>query len=426
MSTQPTPEQMAALFQAQAVRGTRKARIGLVGPSGSGKTYTLLRMATGLAAGGKIGLIDTEHKTSQLYADDFNFWPVYMAAPYTPQRYIGVIEAAKMQGLPVLGIDSLSHAWSGAGGVLEQVDTLTGGNQSKTREAWKAMTPIQQQLIEAILSYPGHVIVTMRTKDAYGQDPENPRKRVKVGLAPVQRNEVDYEFDVIMYLDQQHTGTVEKSRVSKILPVNASFAEPGEKEAQAVAAWLSSGEAREPSQTPPPATEAPPAAAPPPSGPQPGDEPGEVGQGDMPAPGVPPSVEMIDPDGVQHWMPAGSVAALLGAGWQVRNGADPTPAASATDDASPAPTTAQNGAETAAASGTSDSPITAGQVTAISEQVEALRAVDAAVADRIPGHLEKWYGEGVGITELTQAQAQEVLDRIAVARRAAMEKAGAL
>lgn len=423
----PTAEQAAALFQNPVVRGTRKARIGLVGPSGSGKTYTALRMAKGL--GGKIGLLDTEHKSSQLYADQFpGFLPVYMDAPYTPQRYIGVIHAAKLNAVEVLVLDSLSHAWSGAGGVLEQVDVLKAGNNANTQAAWSKMTPVQQQLIEAILSYPGHVIATMRTKDAYGPDPENPRKRVKVGLAPVQRNEVDYEFDVILYLDQQHTATVEKSRVSAVLPVNAQVPEPGEDVARAIGEWLASGAA----ETPPPATpaeaEAPPTAAPAENAPQAGaSEP-------APAPGAPtaPSagsdalVTLEAPDGVRHNIPAGSVSGLLAIGWKVYG--DPPTASSAGTPPPSEPGTAPSGAPPASPSGTSDSPgfddaVTPGQVEAISEAVGRLAELEPNKdwPGKVHASLVQWFGEGTDVTRLSGEQATTVLDRLGLAERKVRE-----
>lgn len=420
MSTVPLPtaEQMGELFQAPAVRGTRKARIGLVGPSGSGKTFTMLRMATGL--GGKVGVLDTEHRTSQLYADDFSFLPVYMDAPYSPQRYIGVIEAAKHNGIDVLCIDSLSHAWSGSGGVLEQVDAITGGNQQKTRDAWGKLTPVQQQLIEAILSYPGHVIVTMRTKDAYGQDPENPRKRVKVGLAPVQRNEVDYEFDVIMYLDQQHVGTVEKSRVSKVLPVNATIPEPGEATAIALAEWLASGAANGAAQ----AAEPPPPATPAVPGPT---VPAEPATPEKPAEG---RVLIESRTGIQENVLAANVAAYLSEGWRV---VDPPTAPSAGTPGPSAPSAAPSVAPPAAANGTSASPedfdpfgdgISVEQVQAISDATGRLAKLqpDKDWPGKVHKKLEEWFGAGTGIESLTSEQAVKVLDRLGTAERSVREK----
>ena len=53
----------------RAKRSQSKLRMALVGPSGSGKTYSALGMAMEL--GDKIALIDTEHSSASLYADEF-------------------------------------------------------------------------------------------------------------------------------------------------------------------------------------------------------------------------------------------------------------------------------------------------------------------------------------------------------------------
>lgn len=418
MTTQLTQAQLDALFNEPAVRGTRMLRLGLVGPSGSGKTYTALRMARALADGGMIALLDTEHKTSQLYADEFTFYPVYMAAPYSPQRYLGVVEAAKAKGAPVLVIDSLSHAWAGAGGVLEQVDDAKAGNNKNTDQAWSKLSPIQQKLVEAMLSYPGHVIVTMRTKDAYGQDEKG--KRVKVGLAPVQRKEVDYEFDVILYLDQQHRATVEKSRVSQVMPVNAEYQDPGEKEAKALADWLGSGK---PVADPEPAPAAPPAPPAPPPAPTP-----------PPAPPVPETplqqpttVTFYGGDGSTIEAPADQVEAYAAAGWSP---VPPGSAPSAGAETPAPPATAPSSAPTAAQNGTSDSLIRPDQVQGISDLVGEIQALDPGNdwAAKVNGHLGVWFGNGVDsvdVTQLTAEQGGQCIDRLQQTKRAVKEKVGA-
>src|SRR6185503_9937039 len=57
----------------QATKEQAKARVALAGPSGSGKTWTSLVMATGLAQGGKIAVIDTERGSASKYAGPFTF-----------------------------------------------------------------------------------------------------------------------------------------------------------------------------------------------------------------------------------------------------------------------------------------------------------------------------------------------------------------
>jgi ABC-type dipeptide/oligopeptide/nickel transport system ATPase component len=55
----------------KAERKKAKLRLGLTGASGSGKTYSALMVAKGM--GGKVAVIDTEHGSASLYANDFDY-----------------------------------------------------------------------------------------------------------------------------------------------------------------------------------------------------------------------------------------------------------------------------------------------------------------------------------------------------------------
>ncbi len=217
----------------------RKLRMALMGPSGSGKTYTALTFATELAPhGGKIALIDTERGSAALYSDKFNFDACDLDT-FDPQNYIDAIAAAAQAGYDVLIIDSLSHAWSGEGGVLDQV-SRRGGDFSQ----WgKVGTPLQNKLIKAILDAPMHVIVTMRVKTEYAveQDDKGKMKPKRIGLGAVQRDGVEYEFDIIGTIDIQNNLTIEKTRMDSI--VGETITKPGREFARRIMAWLSDGAA---------------------------------------------------------------------------------------------------------------------------------------------------------------------------------------
>ncbi|RYE74476.1 MAG: hypothetical protein EOO80_17175 [Oxalobacteraceae bacterium] len=58
---------MAGFEIHRATKRRAKLRLGMSGPAGSGKTYSALLIAGGL--GGRIGMIDTEHGSGDLYAD---------------------------------------------------------------------------------------------------------------------------------------------------------------------------------------------------------------------------------------------------------------------------------------------------------------------------------------------------------------------
>jgi hypothetical protein len=199
----------------KAQRKRAKARIGLVGPAGSGKTFSALLLAFGLVPNGRIALIDTEHGSGSLYAELGDFDVLEISAPFTTEKYIQGIKAAEAAGYDCLIIDSLSHAWAGSGGLLEFVD-----NRSATANkfaAWRDATPKHNALVEAMLQSPIHIIATLRSKTEYvvEQDAKGRAVPRKVGLAPVQREGLDYEFTLVFDLEQdKHHSTASKDRTS--------------------------------------------------------------------------------------------------------------------------------------------------------------------------------------------------------------------
>jgi energy-coupling factor transporter ATP-binding protein EcfA2 len=231
---------MSALQIQKAVRHQERARVALIGPSGSGKTMTALLLAQGLVNGGRVGLIDSEHGSASKYAGEFDFDTLRLPS-FEIQTYIEAIKLfGDAGGYDVLVIDSLSHAWTQ--GALKMVDEIAERSRSKdSYAAWRTVTPEHNQLIDTILASPLHVIATMRVKTEYvrEQDERGKTHIRKVGLAPVQRDGMEYEFDVVADIDTDHTMIVSKSRV----PVLADkiIKRPGVKVGEALRAWLSEG-----------------------------------------------------------------------------------------------------------------------------------------------------------------------------------------
>ena len=199
----------------KAERQRAKLRLAITGPAGSGKTYGALLVAFGI--GGKIALLDTENGSGDLYASLGDYDVCTMHAPYTITKYITAIKEAEKTGYDILIIDSLSHAWNGEGGLLDVHGSIVdSGRTSNSWAAWRQVTPAQNRLIECILNSNCHVIATMRSKTDYAQI-ENERGKTeirKVGLAPVQRDGIDYEFTTVFDLNVNHTVSVSKDRTS--------------------------------------------------------------------------------------------------------------------------------------------------------------------------------------------------------------------
>ena len=197
----------------RAQRRNAKARILLAGPSGAGKSYSALLLARGLAGnGGHVAALDTEHGSLSNYDQLANFDVVNLAPPYSPQRYIEVIRAAEKAGYECLIIDSLTHEWSGQGGILDIGDKMPEKN-SFTK--WATLTPLHQSLIDAMLMSSMHIVATVRSKTEYVLQTNDKGKQTptKAGMAPQQRDGLEYEFTITFDLRQEdHVALCSKDR----------------------------------------------------------------------------------------------------------------------------------------------------------------------------------------------------------------------
>lgn len=208
-----------ALFE-KVTRAKSKARIALIGASGSGKTLSALYLAYGFTGDwSKIALIDTEHERARFYAnrDDLKTGEFLYAAltpPYSAERYMSYVkEAADLVGEDgVVIIDSFSHAWDNEGGVLDFKSEVEKRPGKTSYSAWDEAGKVQNSLVNTILSVKCHTIVTMRAKMSYAMEVNERGKTVpvKVGLAPVQRDTTEYEFDICFQLNQNHVAGISK------------------------------------------------------------------------------------------------------------------------------------------------------------------------------------------------------------------------
>ena len=126
------------------------------------------------------------------------------------------IADAETAGYDVLILDSLSHEWAGTGGVLQIVDEATAQSSNKNAftSGWSVGGPLHNQLMDRINSSTIHIIATMRVKMEYAMEKDRRGKSVpvKVGLAPVQRDTTEYEFDIMGVMDNAHTLTISGTR----------------------------------------------------------------------------------------------------------------------------------------------------------------------------------------------------------------------
>lgn len=231
---------MSNPFQ-KATREGLRLRVVLLGLSGAGKTYTALALAAHL--GGRVAVIDTEEGSASRYAGErcqcascrghgvaFDF-DVLDLKRHSPRDYLEAQAAAAANGYQVLVIDSISHEWAGRGGCLEMVDAGQGRNKFAK---WGPVTAQHEEWIRGqngLLQWPGHVIGTCRAKEKFSSEGG---KVVSLGVQPIQRDGIEYEFDVAVFLNGSR-GTVVKSRASSLS--DRTYDRPGKELAEALASW---------------------------------------------------------------------------------------------------------------------------------------------------------------------------------------------
>lgn len=215
----------------KATRKKAKLRLGISAPSGAGKTMGSLLLAYGITGDwDKIGLIDTEEGSGELYVGvkkhgitigEFQY--IRISKDFSPVNYINAMKAFERAGVEVIILDSLTHAWAGTEGLLDKQGRIAG-KSGNSYTAWREVTPQHNALVSAMLQSPCHIIGTMRSKVEYAmQDGDNGKKKVvKLGMAPVQREGMEYEFTVFFDIASNSIATTSKDRTDLFSTVNAA------------------------------------------------------------------------------------------------------------------------------------------------------------------------------------------------------------
>lgn len=229
----------------KAERRAVKIKLAITGPSGAGKTMSSLLLARGLIDdGGKILVIDTEDGSSNLYADHdltagIDYDVLEIEAPYLIDKYIQAISLGEKEGYDLIIVDSITHAWAGEGGLLEKKSSLDSrGGNSYTN--WSSITKEQEKFKAKLVHCNTHLIVTMRSKQDYITEANDKGKMApkKVGLAPIQREGMEYEFTTVFDIGMDHQFTVSKDRTGLF---EGKIEKITEKTGKIINEWLSAG-----------------------------------------------------------------------------------------------------------------------------------------------------------------------------------------
>jgi DNA polymerase III delta prime subunit len=223
---------------APATRVAEKLRIGIAGPSGSGKTLGALALARAIVGPkGRIAVIDTEAGSAALYADRFQFDSLKIRPPYLTAKFVEALAAATTNKYDLVVVDSISHQWDGEGGILQRKEETDarGGNHFSN---WAPFTKEHNEFRAALLNCPIHLIVTMRSKQAYQMSEGDGKKAApkKMGMAPIQREGMEYEFTVTFDLQMDHKAAASKDRTGMFADQLTDLLKP--EPGRSLAEWL--------------------------------------------------------------------------------------------------------------------------------------------------------------------------------------------
>ena len=209
------------LFQFQeATREQSKASILIEGLSGKGKSGLALLLGYYLAGEDwtKVFDIDTENNSVNLFAGinssarvpfgqfkHGNFTP---DLKYKPTNYLAFKEAALAAGAEVVINDSISHAWSYEGGILDRLAELKKTNKRYEKDSYAAwgddeIMDEKQKLFQLFRDHRCHMIATVRVKEKMEyqyNESKGKNEMVSLGEQEIMQADVKYEPDLVLHM----------------------------------------------------------------------------------------------------------------------------------------------------------------------------------------------------------------------------------
>lgn len=204
----------------EVTRAQSKASIVIQGLSGKGKSGLALMIAYILADAdwSSVYALDTENKSLNLFEGiathtgdrfgKFKKFDLLRVHGYKPSHYIAAKEAAIENGGKVFVQDSITHAWTGTGGVLQLVSKLEAENSKLNKfNAWGHPEVIfeKDSIYEMIRDPDIHMISTVRLKEKFEMITGEGIK--SLGEQQIQMPDLKYEPDLV--LDMVQSGTTE-------------------------------------------------------------------------------------------------------------------------------------------------------------------------------------------------------------------------
>lgn len=237
----------------KAIPTKSKLRAAFSGPPGSGKSWTSLQVATELIpflkdadccqGNGRIAVLETERNSIEHYAkenedDDYGFdFDIEPLRDFSPESYMEGLYRLDREGYTIIIVDQITNEWSAKGGMLDIHGKIVSSKGEKYNYfAWRDVTPRHDNFVESLMSTNAHLICNIRAKTKYIYESG---KIENVGVKPIQRKDLDYQFDIFAMLDMKHTATFRKSRCPGL--DGKKFDLPGRNVAEILAEWMLRG-----------------------------------------------------------------------------------------------------------------------------------------------------------------------------------------
>lgn len=219
----------------EATRQQAKASIIIDGLSGSGKSGLALMIAYVLSGEDWTGVFanDTENRSLDLFQGiathtgqtfgafrKFDLLPIH---GYAPSNYAAIKDAAKKNGAKALVQDSITHMWTGKGGILEMVaDAKAKDGKMDNYRVWglPAIKEEKDSIVDCIRDSDIHIISTVRVKEKFEmtRDESTGKSALKsLGEQQIMMPDLKYEPDLVLSMTSAGsiTGKAPRAVVTK-------------------------------------------------------------------------------------------------------------------------------------------------------------------------------------------------------------------
>jgi hypothetical protein len=240
---------------APATRKGMKLLISLFGLSETGKTYSALMLACGIEPDpSKRGLLDSEGgERGRAYVDAIPGGYMYgaLTAPFTPERYMEALSDFVAAGVTTLVVDSVSHAWFAAGGVLDMVENATERNDlAKWAKPKRRLGKLTGQWLGCGL----HLILCSRGKQPLIETIDERGKKVYTPgpIVPIQEKSLRFDMTIMALMLGDGKFTIDREWGGKcpgtLRPIFAAHEKMDAEMGKKLITWIGGQDATTPEQ----------------------------------------------------------------------------------------------------------------------------------------------------------------------------------